>query len=91
MGAIREPAKVKIVVGILAKDSDAVEPVRKTLRDKFAFRDEDAFALGDELLLHERRVDLALAQRLDLAGVLLLVRRDLVQRTAHTRFFRYCP
>ncbi len=39
MGAIREPAKVKIIVGILAKDSAAVENVRATLRERFG--DED--------------------------------------------------
>ncbi len=35
MGAIKEPAKVKIIVGILAKDETAVEGVRKTLRNRF--------------------------------------------------------
>lgn len=35
MGTTKEPAKVKIIVGILAKDADAVENVRGTLRDRF--------------------------------------------------------
>lgn len=39
MGAIKEPAKVKIIVGILAKDANAVEAVRATLQEKFG--DED--------------------------------------------------
>lgn len=39
MGAIREPAKVKIIVGILAKDSAAVENVRATLRERFGEED----------------------------------------------------
>lgn len=39
MGAIREPAKVKIIVGILAKDATAVEAVRSTLRERFGEED----------------------------------------------------
>lgn len=39
MGAIKEPAKVKIIVGILAKDIKAVESVRATLREKFGEED----------------------------------------------------
>ena len=39
MGAIREPAKVKIIVGILAKDAEAIESVRKTLRERFGEED----------------------------------------------------
>lgn len=39
MGEIRTPAKVKIIVGILAKDPQAVEAVRKTLSDKFGEED----------------------------------------------------
>lgn len=39
MGAIKEPAKVKIIVGILAKDAAAVENVRATLREKFGEED----------------------------------------------------
>ncbi|MCQ2096761.1 MAG: DUF4416 family protein [Fibrobacter sp.] len=39
MGAIREPAKVKIIVGILAKDETAVEGVRETLRNRFGEED----------------------------------------------------
>ena len=35
MGELRTPAKVKIIVGILAKDSQAVEAVRETLRNRF--------------------------------------------------------
>ena len=35
MGELRTPAKVKIIVGILAKDTAAVEDVRSTLRQKF--------------------------------------------------------
>lgn len=35
MGELRTPAKVKIIVGILAKDPEAVESVRKILSDKF--------------------------------------------------------
>ena len=35
MGELRTPAKVKIIVGILAKDSQAVEAVRDTLRNRF--------------------------------------------------------
>jgi len=39
MGELRTPAKVKIVVGILAKDSASVEAVRDTLRKKFGEED----------------------------------------------------
>lgn len=39
MGAIREPAKVKVIVGILAKDANAIESVRATLREKFGEED----------------------------------------------------
>lgn len=39
MGELRTPAKVKIIVGILAKDSQAVESVRETLREKFGPED----------------------------------------------------
>ncbi len=39
MGAIKEPAKVKLIVGILAKNSEAVESVRQTLREKFGEED----------------------------------------------------
>ena len=39
MGAIREPAKVKVIVGILAKDEAAVEAVRETLRNRFGEED----------------------------------------------------
>lgn len=39
MGAIKEPAKVKIIVGILAKDANAVESVRKTLQNRFGEED----------------------------------------------------
>lgn len=39
MGAIKEPAKVKIIVGILAKDETAVEGVRETLRNRFGEED----------------------------------------------------
>lgn len=35
MGAIKEPAKVKVIVGILAQDAAAVENVRETLRARF--------------------------------------------------------
>lgn len=35
MGAIKEPAKVKVIVGILAKDANAIESVREVLREKF--------------------------------------------------------
>ena len=35
MGELRTPAKVKIIVGILAKDAQAVEGVRGILRDRF--------------------------------------------------------
>ena len=35
MGELRTPAKVKIIVGILAKDAAAVEHVRPILREKF--------------------------------------------------------
>ena len=35
MGELRTPAKVKIIVGILAKDAQAVESVRDTLRNRF--------------------------------------------------------
>ena len=56
------------------------EGLLKVLRKPLAFRDEDPLTLADERLLDERGPDLALAQRLDRAGVLLLVRRDLLQR-----------
>jgi len=39
MGELRTPAKVKIIVGILARDSQAVESVRATLREKFGPED----------------------------------------------------
>ena len=39
MGATRTPAKVKIIVGILAKDIPAIEAVRETLRKKFGEED----------------------------------------------------
>jgi hypothetical protein len=39
MGELRTPAKVKIIVGILAKDSQAVESVRATLCEKFGPED----------------------------------------------------
>ena len=39
MGAIREPAKVKIIVGILARDSAIIDAARKILHDRFG--DED--------------------------------------------------
>lgn len=39
MGATREPAKVKVIVGILAKDEAAVEAVRETLRNRFGEED----------------------------------------------------
>ena len=39
MGATRTPAKVKIIVGILAKDIPAIEAVRATLREKFGEED----------------------------------------------------
>lgn len=39
MGAIKEPAKVKIVVGILAKNSDAVNSVRDILKERFGEED----------------------------------------------------
>lgn len=39
MGAIKEPAKVKIIVGILAQDAAAVEAVREPLRQKFGEED----------------------------------------------------
>lgn len=39
MGAIREPAKVKVIVGILAKDEAAVEAVRENLRNRFGEED----------------------------------------------------
>ena len=69
------------------------EDLLKVLRKPLAFRNEDPLAFADERLLHERGLDLALAQRLNRAGVLLLVRRDLLQRCpqAHTRFLKYCP
>ena len=39
MGEIRTPAKVKVIVGILAKDPESVEAVRGTLREKFGEED----------------------------------------------------
>lgn len=39
MGAIKEPAKVKIIVGILARDAAAVEAVRETLGEHFGEED----------------------------------------------------
>lgn len=39
MGAIREPAKVKIIVGVLAKNAAAVEAVREPLRQRFGCED----------------------------------------------------
>ena len=39
MGELRTPAKVKIIVGILAKDAPSVEAVRATLREKFGEED----------------------------------------------------
>ncbi|MCF0224058.1 MAG: DUF4416 family protein [Fibrobacter sp.] len=39
MGAIKEPAKVKIIVGILAKDESSVESVRDTLKNRFGEED----------------------------------------------------
>lgn len=39
MGELRTPAKVKIVVGILARDSSAVESVRETLIKRFGTED----------------------------------------------------
>lgn len=39
MGEIRTPAKVKIIVGILAKDSQAIEAVRQTLSEHFGEED----------------------------------------------------
>ena len=39
MGEIRTPAKVKIIVGILAKDAQSVESVRETLRNRFGEED----------------------------------------------------
>ena len=39
MGELRTPAKVKIIVGILAKDIPAIEAVRETLREKFGEED----------------------------------------------------
>ncbi|WP_290741997.1 DUF4416 family protein [Fibrobacter sp. UBA4309] len=39
MGEIRTPAKVKIIVGVLAKDSQSVEDVRETLRNRFGEED----------------------------------------------------
>ena len=39
MGEIRTPAKVKIIVGILAKDADAVNAVRGVLKAKFGEED----------------------------------------------------
>ena len=39
MGELRTPAKVKIVVGILARDTSAVESVRETLIKRFGTED----------------------------------------------------
>ena len=39
MGELRTPAKVKIIVGILAKDAQSVEAVRATLRERFGEED----------------------------------------------------
>ena len=39
MGEIRTPAKVKIVVGILAKDADSVNAVRSVLKERFGEED----------------------------------------------------
>lgn len=39
MGELRTPAKVKIIVGILAKDAEAVESVRETLKKRFGEED----------------------------------------------------
>lgn len=39
MGEIRTPAKVKIIVGVLAKDTQSVEDVRETLRNRFGEED----------------------------------------------------
>ena len=39
MGELRTPAKVKIIVGILAKDTQSVGAVRATLREKFGEED----------------------------------------------------
>ena len=39
MGELRTPAKVKIIVGILAKDAEAVESVRETLKNRFGEED----------------------------------------------------
>ena len=40
MGEIRTPAKVKIIVGILAKDAEAVNAVRGVLKAKFGEEDQ---------------------------------------------------
>ena len=39
MGEIRTPAKVKIIVGILAKDANSVETVREVLKSRFGEED----------------------------------------------------
>ena len=39
MGEIRTPAKVKIIVGILAKDAESVEAVRGVLKSRFGEED----------------------------------------------------
>lgn len=39
MGAIKEPAKVKLIMGILARDAESVEAVRKALQEKFGEED----------------------------------------------------
>ena len=39
MGEIRTPAKVKIVVGILAKNADSVNAVRNVLKERFGEED----------------------------------------------------
>lgn len=39
MGEIRTPAKVKIIVGILAKDAKSVEAVREVLKSRFGEED----------------------------------------------------
>lgn len=39
MGELRTPAKVKIIVGILATDENAVESVRAALRERFGEED----------------------------------------------------
>lgn len=39
MGEIRKPVKVKVIVGILAKDAESIEAVRPLLREKFGEED----------------------------------------------------